>query len=68
MLGLASHRLFAHEAAMPVEDGMAPGRAKRMTLVVDRSREFGAAVCVTAIMPRGMFTHLRSFALNRVRP
>ena len=45
---------------MPVEDGMAPGRAERMVLVVDRSRELGAAVGVTAIMPRGMFTHLRS--------
>jgi hypothetical protein len=60
IVALAPHRIFADEAAMPVKDGMAPGRTERMVLVVDRSRELGAAVCVTAIMPRGMFTHLRS--------
>src|SRR4249919_141769 len=43
IVALAPHRIFADEAAMPVKDGMAPRRTKRVMLVVDRSREFGAA-------------------------
>jgi hypothetical protein len=56
IVALAPHRIFADEAAMPAKNGMAPGRAERMVLVVDRSHELGAAVCVTAIMPCAMFT------------
>jgi hypothetical protein len=47
IVALAPHRIFADEAAMPVKDGMAPGRTERMVLVVDRSRELpGYVACV----------------------
>jgi hypothetical protein len=67
MLGLAAHRLFAHEAAMPVKDGMAPGRAERMVLVVDRSRELGAAACVNGNNVAWYVYPFTLLALKRVR-
>jgi len=68
IVALAPHRIFADEAAMPVKMAWHPDVQNAWCSFVDRSRELGAAVGVTAIMPRGVFTSLRSFALNRVRP
>src|SRR5262249_39272122 len=49
-LSLAPHRLFADQAARAVEAGMAPRRAERVMLVLDRRRELHPAARIAAVM------------------
>jgi hypothetical protein len=43
VIALAPDRLLAHQAARAVEAGMAPWRAERVMLVLDRLLQFRAA-------------------------